>query len=210
MNKDHNFLIAGVGYSAGGLEALIELFSHVPPNIGIAFIVIPHLSREFKSSLNLILNNFTSMPITRIKGNEVIEPDRVYVLPENATLTINKRKLCLHERTPLLTVNKTIDEFLNSLAMDQKQESIAIILSGTGSDGAIGVNTIHKHGGIVIAQEPYTAEFMSMPKETIQKDSPDFIIAPREIGKRLASLSYEHNILSNKRHHADEQWKKKR
>jgi chemotaxis response regulator CheB len=186
-----DFFVAGLGFSAGGISALSNLIAHLPAKPDIAFVIVGHLHRESKSELHLILSRITSLKVLRIEGNEDVEADHIYVMPENKTVTIRKGKLVLSDRSPFEIINRAIDTFLNSLAIDQKEKSIGIILSGTGSDGAIGADNIHKNGGMVITQDPDTADFNSMPIAAIRKDNPDYIISPEEIGHYLVKMVHD-------------------
>jgi chemotaxis response regulator CheB len=186
-----DFFVAGLGFSAGGIPALRSLIAHIPDKPDIAFVIVGHLHRAAKSELHLILSKVTSLKVLRIQGDEIVQADCIYVMPENTTVTIKKGKLVLMNRSPLEVINRAIDTFLDSLAIDQKEKSIGIILSGTGSDGAAGADNIHKNGGMVITQDPATAEFKSMPVAAIKKDNPDYIISPEEIGQYLVKMVHD-------------------
>jgi two-component system CheB/CheR fusion protein len=180
-----NFYVIGIGASAGGQHALTEFFSSLPTDINAAFFVITHLPRNHVSQLSRIISRFTKIPTTRMKGREMIRPQHIYVLPEDALATIENDQLVLRRRPQENIVNYAIDEFFVSLAHAYGEKAIGIIFSGMGSDGAKGSAVIHEHGGKVLVQEPHSATFQSMPWAAIQADHPTGIFKPTELGKHL-------------------------
>ncbi len=178
----------GVGASAGGLEALELLFSNMPRTSGIAFIVIQHLSPDYKSLMVELLSKRTEMIVKRAEDGIVVEPDCIYLIPPKKNLSIFHGKLILRDSDHSKGINLPIDIFLRSLAEDQGEKSIGIILSGTGSDGVRGIRSIKEAGGLVIAQSEDTAKFDGMPRATISTGLTDFILAPEEIPQKLMNL----------------------
>lgn len=178
----------GVGASAGGLEALELLFSNMPRTSGIAFIVIQHLSPDYKSLMVELLSKRTEMIVKRAEDGAFVEPDCVYLIPPKKNLSIFHGKLILSDYDHSKGINLPIDVFLRSLAEDQGEKSIGIILSGTGSDGVRGIRSIKEAGGLVIAQREETAKFDGMPRATISTGLTDFILAPEEIPQKLMNL----------------------
>lgn len=188
-----DFYIAGIGASAGGHDALREFFGNFTYSDDVSFVVVTHLLRDHISILDKILSRFTDMLVTRIGGNERVEPGRVYVMPENVEVRIVNGMLLLDPRDQKSHMNRTIDKFFKSLAVDQGEKAIAIIFAGMGSDGAQGVNEVHANGGIVLVQEPRSTEFKSMPAEAIRSDHPDKVQPPAELARAL------HRILQDRK-----------
>jgi two-component system CheB/CheR fusion protein len=184
-SREQDFFIAGIGASAGGHDALKQFFDNLPPNPGVAFCVITHLIRDHKSILDKIISRHTDLKVVRMKGADVVKPNHIYVMPENAKAYIKNGSVYLRERTATEVINKTVDEFLYSLAEDQKERAIAIIFSGMGDDGSRGVDVIHEFGGIVLVQDPQSTAFKSMPEHAIKRDDPDQILPPALLARTL-------------------------
>jgi len=171
-------LYVAIGASAGGLEALERLFKSMPPDTGMAFIVIQHLSPDFKSLMDELLARQTRMPIHLASDGLTVEPNCVYLLPPKKLMTISAGKLYLTDKDPAQELNLPIDHFFRSLARDAGQKSVAIVLSGTGSDGSRGIRDVHEAGGLVIAQNEETAKFDGMPKSAVDTGIVDCVLAP--------------------------------
>jgi two-component system CheB/CheR fusion protein len=182
-----NFYIVGVGASAGGYQAIWEFFSKIPPDPGAAFVIVQHLNREYRSIADKLLAKHTSLSIHWAQHNQPVEMNAIYILPENKVITIQNRHLYLRKRLPNEKINFTVDIFFESLAKDVKEKAVGVIMSGLGSDGANGVQAIHRYGGHVMVQEPNSTAFSSMPKMAINADSPDFILPPASLAKALVS-----------------------
>ncbi len=180
--------VVAIGASAGGLEAYIELLSALPDDTGMAFVLIPHLAAAEKSHLVQILSARTSMPVVAASSGKRPEPDHVYVIPPDTRLSIAQGLLQLEPRSGNRTP-KPIDYFFHSLASDQKNRAIGIVLSGTDSDGALGLRAIKGEGGISIVQQPESARFADMPRSGIAADHVDLVLPPLEIGIELARLA---------------------
>jgi two-component system CheB/CheR fusion protein len=181
--SDH--YIVCIGASAGGMEAIHELFDNMPQNTGFSFIVIQHLSSDYKSLMAELLSKHTTMNVVEAKDKAVVEPNTVYVIPNNRNITIQDRKLILKEKEEGRSPNMAIDIFLYSLAKDAGKKAIAVILSGTGSDGTKGIAAIKKAGGLVYIQDPSTAKFDGMPHSAIASGKIDFILSPESIADEL-------------------------
>ena len=177
--------IVCIGASAGGMEAIHELFDHLPQDSGFSFIVIQHLSSDHKSLMAELLSKHTTMRVLEAKENTPVEPDCVYVIPNNRNITIQNRTLLLSGKEPGRSPNMAIDIFLHSLANDIGSKAIAIILSGTGTDGTKGITEIKKAGGLVFVQDPMTAKFDGMPFSAISSGHIDFILSPESIADEL-------------------------
>ncbi len=190
------FYIVGIGASAGGLSALELFFDNMPADSGMAFVVIQHLSPDFKSLMDDLLARHTKMPIHRVISGMPLEPDHVYLIPPKTQMTINQKKLYLTEKVVHQHVELPIDVFFKSLAEDAAKNAVGIILSGTGSDGSRGVQAIHARGGIVIVQSPDSAQFDGMPRNAITSGACDFVVPPEKIPELLVQHSIEHLALS--------------
>ena len=142
----------GIGASAGGLEAIELFFTNMPLNSNLAFIVVQHLSPDYKSLMVELLSKKTAMTVNRAEDGMLVMPNNVYLIPPKKNLTIFHGILLLSEQDHTRGINLPIDVFLRSLAEDQAEKAVAIILSGTGSDGMRGVRTVKESGGIVMVQ----------------------------------------------------------
>ena len=193
------FFVVGIGASAGGLEALEEFFNVMPVDSGLAFIVIVHLAPTHVSLLPELLQRRTAMPTKQITENLLVEPNTLYVIPPNHNLSIQEGRLQL---TPLDIPRPShlpIDYFFASLAKDQGDKAIAIILSGTGSDGSQGLREIKAEAGLVIAQDENSAKYTGMPKSAFETGLVDYVLTPAEMPSKLLQFcNFPHNvILSN-------------
>ncbi|MGM0552256.1 MAG: chemotaxis protein CheB [Pseudomonadota bacterium] len=180
--------IVGIGASAGGLEALDTFFRHMPPESGLAFVVIQHLSPDYKSLMAELLSRQTRMPVQRAEDGQQVEADHVYLIPPKKNLTLFHGKLLLKEQDASRGVNLPIDVFLRSLAEDQCDRAIAIILSGTGSDGTRGIRAIKEQGGMIMVQSTDSAKFDGMPRSASHTGLPDFVLPPEEMPRLLQSF----------------------
>lgn len=175
----------GIGASAGGLEAIEELFSNMPEKSGLAFIVIQHLSPDYKSLMVELLSKKTRIPVHRSVDGMTVEPDNIYMIPPKKNLSIFHGKLVLKEKDNARGINLPIDIFLRSLAEDKGERAVAIILSGTGSDGTRGVRAIKEQGGMVMVQDETTCKFNGMPRAAISTGVADFILPPQKMADQL-------------------------
>ena len=178
----------GIGASAGGLEALESFFSQMTADSGMAFIVIQHLSPDYKSMMVELLSKRTAMPVRRAEEGMRVEADSVYLIPPKKNLSIFQGKLLLRESDHNRGLNLPIDVFLRSLADDQAEKAIAIILSGTGSDGVRGIRAVKEAGGMVLVQSEESARFDGMPRAAITTGLADFILTPEDMPQRLLSF----------------------
>lgn len=183
-------LYVAVGASAGGLEAIEAFFSGLASDSGMAFIVIQHLSPDYKSLMVEILSKKTRMKVHRAEDGMPVLPDNVYLIPPKKNLTIFHGKLLLNDQEHVKgIVNLPIDIFLRSLAEDQEDKAVAVILSGSGSDGMRGVRAIKEFGGMVMVQSEASAKFDSMPRAAISTGLVDFVLPPEEMPERLLSYA---------------------
>ncbi|HET6252752.1 MAG TPA: chemotaxis protein CheB [Puia sp.] len=175
-NNEH--YIVAIGASAGGLEAIHEFFDSMPETPNISFIIIQHLSPDYKSLLVELVARHTDMRVNEAGDHQEIERKCVYVIPNTKLITIQKNELRLSDKQHQKIPNNAVDVFLYSLARERKDKAIAIILSGTGTDGTKGTEAIKKEGGLVIVQDPSTAKFDGMPNSVIAAGNADFILPP--------------------------------
>jgi two-component system CheB/CheR fusion protein len=185
MSGHSKFYIAAIGMSAGGQEPLWSFFGQIPPNLGIAFIVIQHLNREYTSVADKLLARHTTMPVCWANDHQEVKPNCVYLLPVNKMMTVKDGCLQLQDRQVADRSNWAVDIFFHSLAKSEKANAIGIVLSGAGSDGALGSVHIHDEGGTVMVQDPQTAKFKGMPQSAILKDDPDEILSPERLADAL-------------------------
>lgn len=185
--ENENFYVVGIGASAGGLEALQEYFKEVPNDIGAAYVVIQHLSPDYKSIMDELLAKCTDMPVMIVEDGIEVEPNHVYLIPPKKEMTMQGRRLILSDQGRTNHVNLAIDIFFKSLSEECGQYAIAVVLSGAGSDGTLGIRYVKENGGMVMVQEPDTATFNSMPMNAIQTGLADYILAPSLMGAAMSS-----------------------
>ena len=189
-NKKSDFYVVGIGASAGGLDAIQTLFDSVPNNTGMAFIIIQHLSPDFKSLMPELLSKHTSMPIFTAEDKQTIKPNCIYLNQRSKNLHVKGSELYLLDKGPKHNLNLPIDIFFHTLGEEFKDKSVGVILSGTGSDGSRGIKTIKEEGGTVIVQDPITAQFDGMPNSAISTNIVDYILSP----KKIAEIFYKKPI----------------
>jgi two-component system, chemotaxis family, CheB/CheR fusion protein len=187
-NEKKDFIVVGIGASAGGLEALERLFSHLPADTGMAFVILQHLSPDFRSLMDELLSRRTAMAVKLAAHEMVVEPNCVYLLPPQKEMIIRDRRLLLSDKDPRHGLALPIDLFFRSLAHDVGERAVAVVLSGSGSDGSRGVLEVSRAGGVVISESPDTAQFNSMPLSAIRTGVVDQVLAPEEIADALAAL----------------------
>lgn len=181
------FPVVGFGASAGGLEAFIVLLRRLDPNLGMAYVLVMHLSPNHKSALTQILQSKTKMPIQTVKDGMEVVANNVYVIPPNTYMSLVDGHLKLAPRTITPIGNFAVDYFFTALAAVYKNNAIGVILSGTASDGTLGLKAIKAEGGITFAQDD-TAEFSGMPRHAYDSGNVDFVLPPEGIAKELARL----------------------
>jgi two-component system CheB/CheR fusion protein len=182
------FPIVGVGASAGGLEALEQFFSHMPDDPGMAFVVIQHLDPTRTGIMPELLQRITSMKVFQASDHLKVQPNCVYVIPPNKSISILNSTLLLFEPVEVHGLRLPIDIFFRSLANDRQEKSIGIILSGMGSDGSLGLKAIKEKNGIVLVQEPATAKFDGMPNSAMAAVIADIVAPADELPARLIAF----------------------
>ncbi|TPL73671.1 CheR family methyltransferase [Mesorhizobium sp. B2-3-15] len=185
------FPIVGIGASAGGIPAMEGLFKGITDRPGMAFVIITHLSPKRNSLLHEVIDRYTAMPVVVVEDGVAVEPDHVYVMPENVTLVIENGVLHLRRPNGLTQERKPVDIFFSALADDQGEYSVGVILSGGDSDGTLGVKAIKERGGLTVAQAPdgYGPRNPDMPQSAIASGLIDVAVPAEEIGAKLEAYA---------------------
>src|SRR5215510_3592949 len=183
------FRVVGIGASAGGLEAFRQLLEHLPTDTGMAFVFVQHLDPMRESILAELLSKATDMPVKEVKHGMRVEPNCVYVIPRNANMSIAQGALRLSPREETRGQHRPIDYFMRSLAEENGARAIGVILSGTASDGTLGLEAIKAEGGITFAQDEKTAKYDGMPRSAINTGCVDFVLPPERIAEELARMA---------------------
>ena len=188
--------VVGVGASAGGLDAFIDLVSPIPADTGLAFVLVQHLDPRHDSMLAGILAGATGIPVQEVADGMRIERDHIYVIPPDTQMTVQDDVLRLVPRTPKVP-HRPLDTFFCSLAEDRKGAAIGVVLSGNDADGAIGLQAIHDAGGATFAQSPESAKFKVMPRAAAV--AADFVLPPGAIAERLVDIARSDALRENER-----------
>jgi two-component system CheB/CheR fusion protein len=183
-------VVVGIGASAGGVQALQTLFEALPDKSGAAFVVVVHLDPHIRSELAGILAARTRMPVTQVGEPERLQADHLYVIPPDRRLQITDDEIAAVEFDEPRGRRAPIDLFFRSLA-EQHGDGCAVILTGAGSDGTVGVKAVKESGGIILVQDPSEAEYPSMPRSAIATGIADFVLPVRDIAARLVELVQE-------------------
>jgi len=184
---DNAPVIVAIGASAGGVQALQSFFGGIPQNTGAAFIVVVHLDPQHRSELSSIVGARTSMPVVQVEKTARLEPNRVYVIPPDRRLQVIDHQLLATEFEEPRGQRLPIDFLFRSVA-ERLGDGFAVILSGAGSDGTLGVRAVKEAGGIILVQDPNEADYASMPRSAIETGAVDFILPVRDLAKRLGDL----------------------
>jgi two-component system CheB/CheR fusion protein len=195
-SSDKSFPIVGIGASAGGLEAVSELIAELPAATGMAFLLVQHLDPRHQSFLTEILAKKAAVAVETAADGTTMKPDHLYVIPPNATMTIADGVLRLRPRESGERPHMPVNILFRSLAEQHSHRAVALVLSGTNSDGAQGLEEIKAAGGITMAQEPASAKFDGMPKNAIATGCVDFVMPPKELGKEILRIG-RHPYLSS-------------
>jgi len=191
-------IAVGVGASAGGLDAFTELLSHLPDDTGMAFVLIQHLDPKHESHLTELLFKASKMPVAEVQGETRVKANHVYVIPPGCNLGISNGVLHIVPR-PAGGHNMPIDSFFRALAADRGRHAIGVVLSGTASDGTLGLQAIKAAGGVTFAQEMRTAKFDSMPRSAIASGVVDYVLAPAGIARQLAAIGRDSHVRTEPR-----------
>ncbi len=185
--------VVGVGASAGGLEALSEMLSALVPGashagVGITYVIAQHLAPGHSSELVALLQRTTTLRVVEAVDGALLRPDEVFIGPPNGDMLVDGHRLRVFEPAERVSPSPSIDVLLESIAAQHGLNGVGVVLSGTGSDGALGIRSIRAAGGITIVQAPETARFDAMPRAAIALGLPDLVLSPKEIGQRLGSI----------------------
>ncbi len=193
------FPIVGIGASAGGLAAFEAFFSAMPPDSdpGMAFVVVQHLAPDHKSILTDLVKRYTRMAVTEVEDGVIVQPNSVYIIPPNRDMALSNGRLQLMEPAFPRGQRLPIDFFFRSLAHEKRQQAICIVLSGTGSDGTLGVRAVKGEGGMVMVQLPETSEFNGMPSSAIATGLVDYVLSPAEMPAQLTA--YVADVLKHRK-----------
>lgn len=183
------FHIVGIGASAGGLEAFEAVFRNMPENPGMAFVLVPHLDPTHASILPQLVQKCTHMKVMQVEDGSKVLPNTVYIVPPNKDLAMLHGALQLIEPTESRAMRLPINYFFRSLAQDQREKAICIVLSGMGTDGALGLRAIKEDLGMAMVQAPETAKYDSMPRSAVETGLVDYVLPPEEMGKHLIEYS---------------------
>ena len=187
--RQNDFLIVAIGASAGGIEAATELIQNLPADTGMAFVLIQHLDPKHHSILTELLAKETQMQVKEVTDGMKVEPNHVYVIPPNATMSIKDHTLNLRPREESRGLHMTIDQFMRSLAEDQGERAVGVILSGSGTDGTLGMAEIQAQGGVTFAQDESTAKYDGMPRSVTVAGYVDRVLPPEGIARELATIA---------------------
>lgn len=184
-------LVVGLGASAGGLKALEQFFAAAAADSGFAYLVVQHLSPDFKSVMDELLARHTRMPIRLVKSGQALHADTIYLVPSRQQVAVRERKLILTDRKVGQGVEFPINLLFGSLAQEFGPGAVGVVLSGTGSDGSEGLRAIHANGGLVIVQTPESAEFDGMPRNAIALGVADYTLSPSAMPPAIAAYAQD-------------------
>src|SRR5580692_6709048 len=196
--------VVGIGASAGRLEALEQFFRNIPAESGMAYVVVQHLSPDFKSLMDEILGRLTELPIHLVENAMPVLADHIYLIPPKKEMIISEGRLLLSERDPDQELALPIDVFFRSLAQDCGARAIAVVLSGGGSDGSRGIRAVHEAGGLVVVQDVDSAQFDGMPKTAREAGVADYVLPPQDMPGALLEHVSRAGVPSLKTSDADQ------
>lgn len=184
-----DLLIAAIGASAGGIEAFSEFVSNLPKDSGMAFVLIQHLDPKHRSMLTELVSKKTEMAVSEVTDGMAVEANQVYIIPPNATMSISDHALRLRPREESRGVHMPIDHFMRTLAEEQRNCAVGVILSGSGTDGTVGMAEIQAQGGVTFAQDEVSAKYDGMPHSAIAAGCVDYVLPPNAIARELARIA---------------------
>jgi two-component system, chemotaxis family, CheB/CheR fusion protein len=187
--QGNNTTIVAIGASAGGIEALSELMSHLATDTGMAFVLVQHLDPKHHSLLTELLARKTTMTVAEVTEGILVEPNHVYVIPPNAMMSIAKQTLHLTPREGSPNLHMSVDYFMRALAEQKGNRAIGVILSGSGTDGTLGMAEIQAHGGVTFAQDEASAKYDGMPRSVVVAGHVDYVLSPKGIAMELARIA---------------------
>ena len=181
--------VVAIGASAGGIEALTELITHLPADTGMAFVLIQHLDPNHHSILTELLARKTSIPVREVSDGLLAAANHIYVIPPNSSMSISGNTLHLGPRVDSRGLHMAVDQFMRSLAEQKGNRAVGVILSGTGSDGTLGIAEIQAHGGVTFAQDEASAKYYGMPHSAVASGNVDYVLPPKQIAAELARIA---------------------
>ncbi|MCW3120118.1 MAG: hypothetical protein JWM28_4200, partial [Chitinophagaceae bacterium] len=187
---NHQFPVVGIGASAGGLDAVRTFLKALPPNPGMAFVFIQHLSPTHESILPEILQKVTPFPVQQITDNIHLEPDNLYIIPQNKIVTATDGILKLAPLDSKTKKGNIIDLFFSSLGVIHQSYAVGVVLSGALNDGTLGLQVIKSYGGLTFAQDENSAAFDSMPKSAVKAGAVDFVLPPDKIAEHIININH--------------------
>src|SRR5512133_3635143 len=194
-NRGQGLTIVGIGASAGGLAALQNFFTALPADTGMAFVVVTHLHPEHESHMAELLQKNTSMPTLQVTERTRVEANHVYVIPPNRNIQMTDTHLDVEEFDEPHGRRTPIDLFLRSMAASGHPDPVAIILSGGGTDGSVGVKAIKEVGGLIMVQPPDDAEYDSMPRAALTTGLVDVVLPAAQLAEKLVDYIQHHPML---------------
>jgi len=200
----NDITIVAIGASAGGIEAVTELMNYLPIDTGMAFVLVQHLDPKHHSILTELLGRKTAMTVTEVSEGLPVKPNHVYVIPPNATMTISNQTLHLSPREESRGMHMTVDHFMRALAEQKGNRGIGVILSGSGTDGTLGMAEIQAHGGVTFAQDEASAKYDGMPRSAAVAGYVDYVLSPKGIAKELARIAKHPYVARDTVSHAAE------
>ena len=190
MERDNGHLtLVAIGASAGGIEAVSELIKDLPADSGLSFVLVQHLDPNHHSILADLLAKQTAMVVSEVKDQMAIERNHFYVIPPNTSMKVADKTLRLRPREESRGVPMPIDHFMRSVAEEYRERSIGVVLSGSGTDGSLGIAEIQAQGGVTFAQDDVTAKYNSMPRSAVSSGAVDYVLPPKQIARELARIA---------------------
>jgi two-component system, chemotaxis family, CheB/CheR fusion protein len=188
-SDDGHVTLVAIGASAGGIEAVSELIKELPSDTGLSFVLVQHLDPKHHSMLTELLSKQTSMGVSEVKNGMAIERNHFYVIPPNTSMMVADKTLRLSPREESRGVPMPIDHFMRSVAEEYRERSMGIVLSGSGTDGTLGIAEIQAQGGVTFAQDDATAKYNSMPRSAVNSGTIDYILPPKQIARELTRIA---------------------
>ena len=196
--------IVAIGASAGGIEALSELMTHLPSDTGMAFVLVQHLDPKHHSILTELLSRKTAMMVTEVSEGISVQSNHVFVIPPNAMMSISGQTLHLGPREESRGMHMSVDHFMRALAEQKGNRAIGVILSGSGTDGTLGMAEIQAHGGVTFAQDEASAKYDGMPRSAVVAGYVDYVLSPKGIAQELARIACHPYVARDPMSHAVE------
>ena len=195
-----NFLVVGIGASAGGIQALRGFFTNVPAHTNMAYVVILHLSPDYESHLAEVLQNASALPVIKVEQRVHVEPDHVYVIPQNKGLEINDGHIEVIDWESPEIRRAPVDVFFRTLAQSHGQRAVSVVLSGTGANGSMGMKRVKEMGGLCIVQDPREAEYDDMPRHSLATGLVDYSLPVAQIPAQIIAYREQLKVIRIPKH----------